>query len=159
MTGLVSKAALAVVAWCLCPSIGTAQASGAPKSAPQPAPAAGTDTGAAKPSAARPMTFAGLMEAMNALPDRSKRLAKTPGLRADQITLVDVRNLFRETREEKGYEHALMKYEGQIAAMRSTLESNSVLRALLKDWQLSVAHVVAVDTSPDGRALVYYQPE
>ena len=120
---------------------------------------ADSSTSRAKAGAAASVSFAMMMSAMKALPDRSSRVVRTRGLRSDQITLVDVRNLMRYTDDQKNFERALAQYERQIIAMRSTLQGSLVLRDLLYERQLTMSQVVAVDAGPDGRATVFYLPE
>jgi hypothetical protein len=112
-----------------------------------------------KASAAASVSFANMMSAMSALPDRSARLVRVRGLKPEHITLVDVRNLFRYTDDQKNFEKALSQYERQVTAMRSTLQGSLVLRDLLYERQLSMTQVMAVDVTPDGRATVFYLPE
>ena len=112
-----------------------------------------------KPVAAASVTYAQLRTAMGALPDQSNRFVRTRGLRREHITLVDVRNLFRYSDDQKNFEHALMQFDRQITEMRSTLQSSIVLRDLLYERQLKMSQVIGVESMPDGRAIVYYQPE
>ena len=105
------------------------------------------------------VTYARLRSAMGALSDGTGRFVRTRGMRAEHITLVDVRNLFRYTDDQKSYERALMESDRSIVDMRSTLQSSLVLRDLLYDRQLKMSQVVGVDLTPDGRAVVFYQPE
>lgn len=123
--------------------------------------ASNTDSTAprAKGAASASVSFANMMSAMGSLSDRSNRLVRTRGLRAEQITLVDVRNLFRYTDDQKNFEKALSQYERQINAMRSALQASLVLRDVLYDRQLTMTQVVAVDVAQDGRATVFYLPE
>ena len=105
------------------------------------------------------VTYARLRAAMGALNDGTGRFVRTRGMRAEHITLVDVRNLFRYTDDQKSYERALTEFDRSIVDMRSTLQSSLVLRDLLYDRQLKMSQVVGVDLTPDGRAIVFYQPE
>lgn len=127
----------------------------------EPVLAANADSTAPRPkaSAAAAASFANMMSAMAAPADRSNRIVRTRGLRAEQITLVDVRNLFRYTDDQKNFEKALSQYERQLTAMRSTLQGSLVLRDLLYERQLTMSQVVAVDMTADGRATVFYLPE
>jgi hypothetical protein len=126
-----------------------------------PSLSASTDSTAprTKASAAASVSFANMMSAMSALPDRSTRLVRIRGLKQEHITLVDVRNLFRYTDDQKNFEKALNQYERPLTAMRSTLQGSLVLRDLLYERQLSMSQVVAVDVTPEGRATVFYHPE
>jgi hypothetical protein len=111
-------------------------------------------------SAARPsVTYAAFNATMGTLPSQSARFVANRGLRAEQIALVDVRNLFRSGDEQKQYEQALEQYARQIEAMRSTLQKSALLGDLLKDRGLKLSHVIGVQTTPDGGAIVFYQPE
>ena len=112
-----------------------------------------------KAVAAGSVSYGQLSAAMASLADQSNRFVRVRGLRPEHITLVDIRNLFRYTDEQKSYEQALMQHDRQITDMRSTLQNSLVLRDLLYDRQLMMSQVVAVQTTADGRAIVFYQPE
>jgi hypothetical protein len=123
------------------------------------ASAADTTPPRGKAVAPASVTFAQLSAAMGALPEQSSRFVRVRGLRAEHITLVDVRNLFRYTDDQKSYEQALMQHERHITTMRSTLQNSLVLRDLLYDRGLNMSQVIGVQTTADGRAIVFYQPE
>lgn len=112
-----------------------------------------------KAVASASVTYAQLSAAMGALPEQSNRLVRLRGLRPEHITLIDVRNLFRYTDEQKSYEQALMQHDRDITEMRSTLQGSVILRDLLYDRQLKMSQVIGVQTTSDGRAIVFYQPE
>ncbi|MES2524443.1 MAG: hypothetical protein V4617_17220 [Gemmatimonadota bacterium] len=111
----------------------------------------------ARPAAAP--SYTQLSAALGALPARTEQFVRIPSLRAERITLVDVRNLFRETSQQKEFETSIADRARQITAMRSTLQNSLVLRDLLFDRQLKMSQVVAVDPQPDGSAVVFYVPE
>ena len=112
-----------------------------------------------KPVSSSSLTYAQLRAAMSSLPDQSNRFVRLRGLRPEQITLVDVRNLFRYSDDQKNYEQALMEFDRNITNMRSTLQGSIVLRDLLYERQLKMSQVIGVETTADGRAIVFYQPE
>ncbi|HYW29953.1 MAG TPA: hypothetical protein VE869_00505 [Gemmatimonas sp.] len=93
------------------------------------------------------------------MPTRTEQFVRIPSLRAERITLVDVRNLFRETNQQKEFETVVANRARQITAMRSTLQNSIVLRDLLFERQLKMSQVVAVDPQADGSATVFYIPE
>ena len=101
-----------------------------------------------------------LAAAMDALPAQAGRFVRIPMLRADNIALVDVRNVFRLNEDQRWFEEALARHERDMTSMRSVLQGSLVLRDALYDKQLTMQHVVAVEVSADGRSgTVYFRPE
>lgn len=101
-----------------------------------------------------------LTAAMTALPAQAGRFVRIPMLRAENIALVDVRNVFRLTEDQKWFEEAVATHERDMTAMRSALQGSLVLRDVLYEKQLTMQHVVAVEVNPDGRSgTVYFRPE
>lgn len=101
-----------------------------------------------------------LTAAMESLPAQANRFVRIPMLRAENIALVDVRNVFRLSDDQKWFEEAVAKHERDLTAMRSALQGSLVLRDVLYEKQLTMQHVVAVDVSADGRwGTVYFRPE
>lgn len=162
MIWFVRSAAASIAALCVLASSSAAQ------SAKGRAPVSGrllaTRDSAAR-SAAKPVrpsaapSFTQLSAALGGLPTRTEQFVRIPSLRAERITLVDVRNLFRETNQQKEFETVVANRARQITAMRSTLQNSIVLRDLLFERQLKMSQVVAVDPQADGSATVFYIPE
>ena len=101
-----------------------------------------------------------LAAAMSALPYNAGKFVRIPLQRPEHITLVDVRNVFRYSDDQKSFEEAIALHARDITAMRSTLQGSLALRDLLYDRQLSMQQVIAVVVSPDGRSgTVYFRPE
>ena len=101
-----------------------------------------------------------LAAAMDALPKQAGNFVRIPMLRTANIALVDVRNVFRLSADQKWFEEAIATHERDITSMRSVLQGSLVLRDLLYDKQLTMQHVVAVEVNPDGRSgTVYFRPE
>lgn len=164
MIWLVRSAAVSVAALCVLASASAAQsARGARASVSGKLIATRTDSavrGTAKPvKAATAPSYTQLSAALGGLPTRTEQFVRIPSLRAERITLVDVRNLFRENDHQKEFEIVVANRARQITAMRSTLQNSLVLRDLLFDRQLKMSQVVAVDPQPDGSATVFYVPE
>lgn len=101
-----------------------------------------------------------LTAAMSALNANAARFIRIPEARPELVTLVDVRNVFKYSDDQKWYEEAIAKHERDITAMRATLQGSMVLRDMLYQRQLTMQHVVAVEVAPDGRSgTVYFRPE
>ena len=101
-----------------------------------------------------------LAAAMESLPVQAGRFVRVPMLRTENIALVDVRNVFRLSEDQRWFEEAIAKRARDITAMRSALQGSLVLRDLLYDKQLTMQQVVAVEVNPDGRSgTVYFRPE
>lgn len=114
----------------------------------------------AAPASSAPGTFDAFMRAMYDLPALSNKFVRIPALRPEHISLVDVRNVFRESSEQERFEAVLQEQDRRITGMRSTLQNSMTLRDVLYDRQLTMSQVVAVDVLPDGRgAVVYYRAD
>ena len=105
------------------------------------------------------VTYTALSAAMSTLNVQTSRFVRLRKMRPEHVTLVDVRNLFRNRDEHTRYEQALEQYRQQIAEMRSTLAESPVLHDLLQGRGLKLSHVSGVQTSADGRIVVFYQAE
>ena len=143
-------------------SVAGAQSADRDPSAPSSklvASAADSTVAKAKPVSASSLTYAQLRAAMSTLSDQSSRFVRLRGLRPEHVTLVDVRNLFRHSDDQRNYEQALMEFERSITSMRAALQESLVLRDLLNDRQLKMSQVIGVETTAGGRAIVFYQPE
>lgn len=157
----VRTAAIAIVAFV---AVGTTSASA--QSARRSAMA--TKVVAERADSTRPLVAAAkvtpalprLAAAMNTLPVHAGKFVRIPLQRPESITLVDVRNLFRYSDDQKWFEEAIALHERDITAMRSTLQGSLTLRDLLYGRQLSMQQVVAVEVSADGRmGTVYFRPD
>ncbi len=102
--------------------------------------------------------FGQLMTALTMLDTNTKRFTDISGLSAENIMLVDVRNILQGDNQQ-ALDLAVGKSERQITAMRAGLQNSTVLRDLLVSRQIPMSQVVAVDVSADGkRATVFYLP-
>lgn len=103
--------------------------------------------------------FGRLIAALSTIDVNTARFTGITGLKPEQITLVDVRNLLRGDNQQ-ALEQALGKSEAQLTGMRNALQNSMVLRDLLVAKDMPMAQVIAVDVSADGSsATVFYRPQ
>lgn len=103
--------------------------------------------------------FGRFIASLNTLEVQTPRFTSITGLKPEQITLVDVRNLLKGN-NQRALDQALGKHEPQVTAMRSALQSSTVLRDVLLAKDISMNDVLAVEVAPDGAAAtVYYRPQ
>src|SRR5687767_1547113 len=111
MTWFVRSAAVSVAALCVLASQSAAQsAKGQRETASGKMLATTPDSAARAAAKARPAaapSYAQLSAALGALPARTEQFVRMPSLRAERITLVDVRNLFRENSQQKEFETSI----------------------------------------------------
>jgi hypothetical protein len=103
--------------------------------------------------------FGRLMAALNTLDTNASRFNAISGITAEQIVLVDVRNLMQGN-NQVALEEAVARRERELTSMRNSLQNSLVLRDLLTSRDIPMVQVLAVDVAPDGKsATVFYRPE
>jgi hypothetical protein len=103
--------------------------------------------------------FGRLLSSLNTLEVNTARFAGITGLTAQQIQLVDVRNLLRGNNQQ-ALDEAYGRNERKVIAMREQMQQSTVLRDLLSSRDINMSDVMAVDVEADGSGvIVFYRPQ